>query len=113
MTKQFHEEWQRREARVRQMMDRHHFTDNERAEVELFLTASEYGLAEETAAAIIKEGYMDALRAAQKAASRAEDERRLAVGEVTAADLHRENSLFGGMDIQKVRLVGRNINLKG
>ena len=41
-------------------------------------------------------------RQREKQASRDEDARRLAAGEVTPAQLHRENSFFGGQPVEPV-----------
>ena len=43
-------------------------------------------------------------RAREKQASRDEDARRLAAGEITAADLARENDFFAGFDPSKARI---------
>ncbi|MGI0524003.1 hypothetical protein [Rhizobium giardinii] len=44
-------------------------------------------------------------RAEAKRASRDEDERRLAAGEITKQELRRENSFFGALDMSKFRIV--------
>ena len=48
-----------------------------------------------------------AARAAEKAASRREDLRRLEAGEISRAELAKRNAFFGALDIRKARIVNR------
>lgn len=54
----------------------------------------------------MEDGYFDPVdRARQKQAARDEDQRALASGEVTAAELRKRNSFFGGLDMANFKMV--------